>query len=264
MPVARSSRFGTSRGSSGSAKARAGGNRLGEAHQGNCDGGGPHLRHKCELRRHELRQTGRHCPHRGNTGIGQSQQRGTADSNCHCYEWCRETGNESLDADYQYEHDYRHQHGSYREVRQRLEDVHDVAKESRLLDVYAQKFRELVDDDHEPDPGFETNEDWLGDEVRHEAEAQERPDRSARGPPGRRASRPLPSAARHFHPARRRRASTPTGLQSWWSYLHSMAETSRAAHRPPLVRARCTDRPEPASRQSWRMPSPLGPRLRKL
>ena len=54
-----------------------------------------------------------------------------------------------------------------------VSDAQQIDEESMLFNVYSQKFRDLIDNDHETDPGLEAGQHWNGDEVRYEAQAQQ-------------------------------------------------------------------------------------------
>ncbi len=151
-----------------------GGDALGEAHQSDADGGGPHLRDKVELRPDQGRKVARNVSHRFHAGVRQTQEAAGGNPHCDGDERGRRPRHEALQAEHQHEHDQASASRGRRGLGQVLNDGQDIPEEPRLLDVEPEQLRDLIHDDHQPDARFEAGQHGLGDEVGDEAEPQQR------------------------------------------------------------------------------------------
>ena len=144
----------------------------------------------------------------------------------------------------------------YRRLRQLLRQRDQVAEEAGLREVDAQQLRELVDDDHEADARLEAGEHRVGDEGGDESQAEER--RQPEQDPDQHRQRRRGGDERG-RVAAWRRTSEFGGRQDGNRRRGADAERSRrsrARHRPPSARWRCTARRAAAAARSSRRPSP--------
>ena len=113
------------------------------------------------------------CAHGGYPVRGQVEQRGGRDRRCHGDERRGYARHEAFQPEDQ--HDDRRRDGERDEgrLRQVCENRESVVEETGLLDVHAEQFRQLVDDDHEPDARFESDQHGFRDEIRDETQSQQ-------------------------------------------------------------------------------------------
>src|SRR4051812_14935485 len=149
--------------------------RLGEAHQRDGQGGEPKRLEQRKSGQDEGRHTRRDGADRLHTQRGQSEEGARRHAERDGAERRGQPRHPPLQRNDRGER--RDRDGQRRErgfAAGRAYDGEHVPEEADLVDVEAEELRHLVGDDYRTDAGLESGQDRLGDEVRHESEAEQR------------------------------------------------------------------------------------------
>ena len=135
----------------------AGGDRLGEAHQGDPQGAGPQVLDQGEVGQDQAGQAPGKVANRGHAQVRQAEQAHAEDTGSGRDERRRRGGENAFQSHQQDEHDRAHRQGRQRGFGHGLEQGAEIVEKTVLDEMDAQQFGDLVKDNHQADAGLEAH-----------------------------------------------------------------------------------------------------------